>query len=821
MVVNLGGTPMSELLRDVRYGLRLLWKSPGFTSVSLIALALGIGATTAIFSLLYSILIEPLPYPHADRIVMVWSHQKGDRQNTSPGDYLDWQKQSTSFESLNAWTGRGFTVVTPNWTEQMLANQDTVGFFDLLVGERTQYGRHFLPEDMVPGNDHVVILGNKIWRERFGSDPSIVGKQLRMNGQPYTVLGVASPGPNDKGDAVIHVPLTFRPENINREDHYLLILGLLKPGVTVEAANADMAVIAKRLAQEYPKTNGDLTVTVEPLQNDFLPKNTRLGLWLMMGCVGFVLLIACVNIANLLLAWGTARQKEIAIRVAEGATRGRVFRQFLIESLSLALMGGALGVWLSVAILRGIMAFMPRNRLGIPYEADPHLNIAVLLFTLAASVVCGVLFGCTPAWHASRQNVNDMLKEGGRGSTGTRHSRLRRVLVIAEFALALILVAGAGLIIRSFWNVTRVDLGIRTDHVLTFVVPMVQQRDNVKPEQIRSLYAQLLERIETVPGVTKAAVSPGLPAGGAGQLPFAVVGQPFEDMSKQPTVVYQPVTPGYFETYGIKLTKGRFLNAQDLAGGLRVAMVSEGFVREYLKGADPLTERLKIPELIAGAQRPLGDPVEWQIVGVFHDVQYDSHPTANSPEVDVPFDQSPWPFTTVGVRTSADPASVTKSVAAAVRSLNADYPMIRVRTMDQVVSESLITDRFTVVTFGSFAGLALVLAAVGIYGVMTFSVAQRNHEVGIRMALGAGRGQVLGLIINEGMKSALIGLAIGLPGVYFVGRTMKNLLYEVATVDVGALVAVIAVLLGAALLACYLPARRATKIDPLAALRSE
>jgi len=812
---------MTELLRDIRFGLRLLWKSPGFTSVSLLALALGIGATTAIFSLLYSILLAPLPYPHGDKLVMVWTHQKGERTNTSPGDYLDWQKQSTSFEALSAWSGRGFTVSTPEWTEQMSANTVSPGFFDDLVGEKVQLGRHFLPEDMLPGNEHVVILGNKVWRERFGSDPSIVGKQLRMNGLPYTVLGVAAPGPSDKGDALLHVPLTLRPEDINRTDHYLLVLGRLKSGVSLAAASADMTVIAQRLAQAYPKTNQGLTITVEPLQNDFLPRNTRTGLWLMTGAVGFVLLIACVNIANLLLAWGTARQKEIAVRVAQGATRWRVFRQFLIESLSLAVIGGALGVWLSIAILQGVMNLMPRNQFGIPYEADPHLNLPVLVFTIAATLLCGVLFGCAPAWHASRQNVLDMLKEGGRSSSSSGHNRLRRVLVVAEFALALILVAGAGLIIHSFWNVSRVDLGVRTDHILTFVVPVLQDRDTAKAEQIRALYAQLLERIEAVPGVSRAALAPGLPASGSGRLPFAVVGQPFEDMSKQPTAVFQPVTPGYYETYGVRLVKGRFLNARDLAGGLRVAMVSEGFVRQYLPGTDPLAQRVKVPELIPGSRSPLGAPVEWQIVGVFHDVQYDSHPDSGSPEIDVPFDQSPWAFTTIGVRTFAEPTAVTKSVAAAIRSVNADYPMIRVRSMEQVVSESLVGDRFNVVVFGSFAALALVLAAIGIYGVMTFSVAQRRHEMGIRMALGAGRSQVLLLVIREGMKSALIGLALGLPGVYFLGRTLKSVLYDVGAFDVRAFGGVAVVLLVSALLACYLPARRATKIDPMAALRQE
>src|SRR5580658_1073034 len=817
---------MAELWRDIRYGVRLLWKSPGFTSVSLLALALGIGATTAIFSLLYSVLLAPLPYIDSDRIVMVWSHQKGERNGTSPSDYLDWQKQSKVFDSLNAWTGDGFTISTPDWTEQVQASRVAPGLFDLLFSPKVTLGRHFVADDSLPGNDHVVILNNKFWRERFGSDPSIVGRKLRMSGELYTVLGVAAPSPSDVGDSSMNVPLAFKPEEIRRENHFLLVMGKLKSGVTLETANAEMAVIAKQLAQTYPKTNANLTVTVEPLKDDFLPKQTRLGLWLMMGAVGFVLLIACVNIANLLLAWGTARQKEIAVRASQGATRTRIFRQFLIESLSLALMGGLLGTLLSVALLRGVMSLMPRNQLGIPYEANPHLNIPVLFFTLGATLLSGVLFGCFPAWHAARQNISDMLKKGGRSSSASAgHNRLRRILVVAEFALALILVAGAGLILRSFWNVTQVDLGIRKDHVLTFTVPIQHER-TASAAQIRSIYQQLQERIAAVPGVMKVAIAPGLPTNGAGRLHFTIAGQPSDESDnspdKEPQAMVNTVTPGYYETYGIRLTRGRYLDARDLAGAPRVAMVSESFARQYLPGLDPLTQRVRMVELVPDKNPPFGAPVEWQIVGVFHDVQYESHPTTTgSAEVDFPFDQAPWPFTTIGVRTNGNPSSVATGIAAAVRSVNPDFPMTRVRTMDQVISESLVTDRFTVLVFGTFAVLALFLAAIGIYGVMTFSVAQRNHELGIRMALGAGSSQVLKLVVGEGMRAALIGMAIGLPGVYLVGKTLKGLLYNVGAMDVRALVGVALVLFAAALVACYVPARRATRIDPLAALRQE
>jgi putative ABC transport system permease protein len=811
---------MMNFWREVRFGLRLLWKSPGFTAVALIALALGIGANTAIFSLLYAVLLAPLPYPNADQLVMVWTHNKGERNGTSPSDFLDWQKQNSVFQSLNAWTGNSFTISTPDWTEQVQATVSTPGLFDDLYGAGTYLGRHFLPDDTQVGNDRVVILNYSYWQRKFGSDPNIVGKQLRMSGELYTVVGVAAQSPSDRGDSQISVPLALRPEQITRENHYLLVMGRLKPGVTLAAASANMTVIAQRLAQEYPKTNTGLTISVEPLKTDFLPRNTRLGLWLMMGSVCFVLLIACVNIANLLLAWSSSRQKEIAVRLSFGATRGRIFRQFLVESLGLATIGGLLGILLAFGILRGLMAVMPRNEIGIPYEADPHLSIPVLLFTMGATILSGLLFGSAPAWHAARENVNDLLKEGSRSSAGEGHLRLRRILVIAEFALAIVLVEGAGMIIRSFWNVVRADLGIRTDHVLTFNVPRPQS-DKMLAEEIRAYYRQLMEKIEAVPGVTRAAASPGLPAGGAGQLPFAISGQPYDDIQKQPLVAFQPVTPGYYQTYGIRLTRGRYLNSQDIAGGVRVAIVSEGFVRRYLPHADPLTQRVLIPELFPGKQPVIGAPVEWQIVGVFHDVQYGSRPESDSPEVDVPFDQCPWAYTTIAVRTSGDPAALTKSLASAIRQVDLDLPMTQVKTMNQVVSESQVGDRFAVVVFGNFAGLALLLAAVGIYGVMTFSVSQRNHEVGIRVALGASRQEVLKLIMQDGMRSALIGLALGLPGVYFVGRTIKSLLYDVSAFDWQSFAGVLVTLMLAAMVACYFPAERATRIDPMVALREE
>ncbi len=585
---------------------------------------------------------------------------------------------------------------------------------------------------MQPGNDHVVILNNQFWKERFGSDPNIVGKKLRMGGELYTVLGVAAPSPSDNGDSKMNVPLAFTPGENIRENRSFLVMGRLKHGVSSGSGQCrnggDRAAACPDLSEdEFERRDCKRRTAEERLSSASNPSWTLADDGRRRVCA-----VDRVRQYREFVARVGHRAAEGKLRVRAsfaGATRGRIFRQFLIESLSLAVMGGALGVLLAEGILRGLMSLLPRNELGIPYEANPQVNIPVLLFSIAATLICGVFFGCAPAWNAARQNVGDLLKEGGRSSSGGGHHRVRRVLVVAEFALALILVGGAGLMLRSFWNVTQVDLGIRRDHVLTFTVP-VQHDRTAKSEQIRAVYNELLQRIGAVPGVSSVALAIGLPAEQAPRLGFSIVGRPAEeDMSKQPQTIFMPVSPGYYKTYGIRLTQGRYLGPQDLAGAPRVAMVSESFVRQYLPGVDPLTQRVKIPEILPDRMPPLGKPVEWQIVGVFHDVQYESHPTAGSAEVDVPFDQSPWPNTTIGIRTFGDPAAVTNSIAAAIRSVNPDYPMTHVRTMDQVVSQSLVSDRFTMIVFGSFAGLALLLAAIGIYGVMTFSVAQSHQEL--------------------------------------------------------------------------------------------
>jgi putative ABC transport system permease protein len=807
---------MKTLLQNARYSFRLLRKNPGFTAVAALTLALGIGANTAIFSVIYAVLLAPMPYPNPDELVMVWSKIQGNNNGVSAGDYLDWKQQNKTFQDINAWTGASFNFATPAQPEQINGRADTPGMARM-AGNVFLMGRDFLPEEGEPGKDHEVILTYRLW-EHLGADHNIIGKSIRMNSDPYTVVGVLAAGQTDRLESQFFVPLAFKPDQINHDFHWLLVMGRMKPGVSLSQAQADMEVVTNRIAQDHPQSNKGWGASVEELHNDFFPKEAKKTLWLLMGGVGFILLIACGNVANLVLARGTTRLKEVAVRTSLGASRWQVFSQFLTESLVLAVLGGAVGIGLGWAIIKVMMAKMPPFTL--PSEADVTLNIPVLLFTLIATTIAGMLFGCAPAWHASRVDPNETLKEGGRSGTSAGRHRLRRSLVVGEFALALTLLAGAGLAIHSFWNLARVDPGFRTDHVLTFNVPVPEKR-LTQPEQMVAYYRQLVEKIESLPGVVRAEAATGMPLQGTNfGMPFTIAGKPFANPSDRPGAGFQMVTPGFFETFAIQMVKGRKFTDQDTASSVRVAIVNETFVNKYLKGVDPLTQRILVEQLIPGVTK-LGPPMEWQIVGVFRNIHNGGIRSDGFPEIDVPFAQSPWPQASMAVRTTSDPAEMTKSIAGAVHSIDPELALADVKTMDQIVSESLVGDRFTTALYVSFASVALLLAAIGIYGVMAFAVSQRTHEIGLRMALGASQEHVLGLILKEGVILAAIGLGVGLVGACFVGRAMRGLLYGVGTVDIAAFSAVAATLFAAALLACYLPANKASKVDPMVALRYE
>ena len=802
--------------QDVRYALRQLRKSPGFTAVVVITLALGIGANSAIFSVVYAALLARLPYPNSDQLVMVWSKLRGQHNVVSAADFRDWKRQNNVFQDLNAFSGATFNLATAERPEQVGGQRTTPGFYNMM-GVKFVLGRDFTPEEGQPGKDHEVILSNKLWK-RLGARPDIIGQQLRLQGEPYTVVGVLEPGPTDRLRSELVVPLAFKPEQINHDFHWILVMGRLKPGVTINQAQADMQVVTARLAKDLPDSNTGYGVSVEPLKDDFLAPETIRNLWLLMGAVGFVLLIACANVANLLLAKGVSRRQEVALRASLGATRRRVFTQFVTESVTLSILGGAAGILLAFGMIQAFMVLMPPNML--PSEADVRISVPVLLFTFFSAVFAGILFGSAPAWQASGVNLNETLKEGGRTGSATGRHHTRRLLVVTEFCLALTLLAGAGLVLHSFFNLTRLDLGIRTDHILTFDFPLFDKRISQR-EQIVTFYHQLIEKLDAVPGVKQACVSTGMPVEGTYfGMAFNIVGQPPARAGNQPNTAFQMNTPGCFKTFGIQMLRGRALDEQDTEHSPRVAVINENLARRFFPGTDPLGKRIAVQEIIPGSTS-LGSPVEWQIVGIFHNVRGGDVRDPDRVEIDVPFDQSPWPEVSIAVRTAGDPLGMGKSVAAAIHSVEPDVALANLKTMDQVVDDSLVGDRFTTLLYGTFAAVALLLAAVGIYGVMMFSVAQRTHEIGLRMALGAAREQVVALVMKEGMVLALIGSGAGLVGAFLVGRGMHGMLYGVGTFDVFAFGGVVLVLFGAALLACFVPARRASKVDPMIALRYE
>ena len=809
------GGRVSNLLKNLRFSWRMLRRNPGITLTVLLTLALGVGANTAIFTVDYATMLEPLPYPDANQLVVVWSKIKGFRNVSSAADFLDWKRDNHSFQGMAAWTQGVFNVANGEHPRNVAGLYVTPGYYKVL-GLPMFLGRGFLPEEGQPGRDNVVILSHSMWK-RLGSNRNILGTTIRIDDVPHTVVGVLPAGVYDREESKIAVPLAFTPDQKNHDFHWLLVMGRLKPGVTRQQAQADMDAVTAQLARQYPKSNQGWGAYVDRLKHDFISKDEIKTLWLLLGAVGFVLLIACVNVANLLLARSMARQKEMAVRAALGAGARTIFAQLLTESLMLAVAGGALGVGVGYAMLRGLKAAMPAGTL--PSEAQLNLNIPVLLFTLGATTLAGLLFGCIPAWWASRVDPAEAMKEGGRAGAGVGRSRLRRVLVVGEFALALALLAGAGLAFHSFWNLTHVDLGVRIDHALTFQLVQPDSRPK-DPATLVAYYHQILASIDAVPGVQSASVETGIPMEGPGfGMPFTLVGGPaYADASQEPTANFGMVSPDYFKTFGIQLLQGRTFTEDDTAASPRVAMVNERFAQEFLKGKDPLQQQVEVSPLDPrGTSQEAAVP--WQIVGVYHTVR--SWLRGDRPEILVPFWQDPWASAGIGVRTAEAPAAMLQSVAAAVHRVDPLIALDHPQTMAEVHDEVLASDRFTLVLYATFAAIALLLAAVGIYGVMRYSVEQRSHEIAVRMALGATRGRVVRLIVLEGLALAAIGLGIGLVGAYFIGRAMESSLYGVRAMDYRAFAAVGAVLMLAAGAACGLPALRAASTEPMKVLRTE
>ena len=808
---------MANELRDLRFGWRMLRRNKGFASVAILALALGIGPNVAIFSIIYATFFAPLPYPHPEQLVVVWTRVKGERSAVRANDYLNFASQSKSFSRMDLTTYDPFYLTGENHEQEGIEGGScTPGEYTKLFGMRMVLGRDLEPRDAINGNDHVTVLTNRFWKDQYHADPEIVGKPIRVNDQPYTVVGVLAPGVEDRiPNAHFEVPTVLRPGAENTQVG--ILFARLKPGVTLQQAQAELAVINRNIVRKDLGgiSPDQVTVSVEPLRNDWLDKKLERNLWLLLAAVGFVMLIACANLANLLLARGATRQRELAVRSALGATRRQVFGQMVVESLALAVTGGAIGILLGWGLLRLTLAVMP----DLAYqnaEAVVEMNGPVLLFGLAVALFAGVLAGCAPAWNATRLNLSEILKQSARSTGGGGRMRTQRLLVISEFALALTLLAGAAMTLRSFYNLTRVDLGVRPQGILTSYMsgPRVQ---TFHPAKIHPDARLLLSRLSALPGVQAAALCTNFPLQGHDDYPFRIEGQPVL-LKGRPTADLEAVSPGFFTVFGVQLLRGRFFTDSDDLKGARVAMVSEGFARRYLAGRDPLEARIVLDPVTIDPQP--GPPLTLQIVGMFRDVRNGEHLSDEiAPELYLPRAQLPYAYGGIAVRTATDPLSLAQSLRSVVGQTMPGVSLVQMQTMQASLDTQLKGDRFSMLLFGGFALLALGLSALGIYGVIAFSVTQRQHEMGLRVALGAKQRDLVWLVLRDALRLCGYGTGIGLLGALALGRIFHSALFGVGTLDLGGFVVVALLLTSVALLASFFPAWRSSRTDPMVALR--
>jgi putative ABC transport system permease protein len=810
---------MQTLIQDLRYAVRTLLKNPGMTAIAVLATALGISANTTIFSSADATMFRPFAFPNQERLAVLFERNPEVgfmRGSVSPGNVAEWREQARTMQEVIVLRNRDFTLTGEGPPERLSAYGVSAPFFDAL-GVRPLLGRTFQRGEDEAARSQVVVLRHAFWKTRFGGDPHIVGKQLLLDDKPFEVVGVM---PEDfefpYGGAEMWVPFVFEPQMAqDHGGHYLRVLAMLQPGVTLEQANAELEAISKRVQQQFPKESGHIAYGVG--LNEHYTRGSRTALPAMIGSALFVLLIACANVANLLLARASTRRKEMAVRLALGASRWRLMRQVLTESVLLALVGGALGCILAIWGIEGISKGIPPGMSKfIPGWNHFELSYTVLAFTAALSVLTGILFGLAPAWQATRTSVNQTLKEaGGRGAQGKGgRSRLRGALVVAELALSLILLVGAGLFVRSFIEILRTDLGIKPDHVMTMNLEL--PRDRYKEQQRRDLYQSLLERIGAMPGVTDAGAVDMLPMGGSNNSSnFHVVGQPPFESGKEPYTQVRIVEGAYFAAIGTELREGRLFGAQDNAAGLPVVLVNEAFAARYMQGSDAVGQHVQI----GGSQFP---PCE--VVGVVANVMNEDLDDLAEPGVYLPFAQHPSVDMTLIVRApgvGASIANIVPGVRSELAALDPGLPLSEVKTMEEVVYERRSPKELMMWTLVVFGLTALLMAAVGTYAVMAYSVAQRTHEIGVRMALGARSVDVLELILGQGLKLMILGLAIGLAGAFALTRAVGSLLYGVTATDPLTFAIVASILAAVALLACYIPARRATKVDPMVALRNE
>jgi len=802
--------------QDLRYGFRTLLRNPGFCAVAILALAMGIGPNTAIFTMVNAVLLKPLPVPEPNRVVMIWGTllKSGfDQMPVSAADYLEWKKQAHSFDQMSAAFAIpefGLNVSGAGDPERVSAALASKEFLPAL-GIKPIVGRNFLPEEDRPGGPPAVLISHALWQRRFHSDPAAIGRSLTVDGIPRTVVGVV---PHELGEMVaadLWLPTAINPNNPERQNHQFGIVARLKPGVTVAESRAEMAVIARRLESAYPATNTGWGVTLFPMAEMFTGR-IRPVLLILLGAVGLLLLIACANLANLLLARAATREKEIAIRGALGAGRLRLIRQLLTESLVLALAGGALGLILAawgVRLLRSVVPDM------FPMLQHMSVDVPVLAFTFGISILTGLLFGLVPAWRSSHTDLNTTLKEAaGRSESAGGSHRIRSFLLAGEVALAVLLSVSAGLLLRSFVRVTEVNPGVRTANILTMNLSLPEVKYDT-PQKRATFYKDLIERVDALPGVRSAGAVVFLPLRVSilsfriWVNSFTIEGRPPVPQDKQPLADYRPATPGYFNTMGIALRQGRLFDQHDDLDAKRVVLVNEAMVRKHFPHENPLGQRIV-----------MGKPME--IVGVVADAKLYGLDAPVEPAVYVPHAQHSGDSSmAVVVRTEGDPTVVAAAVRREILKLDPEQPISNVRSMEQVLSDSLMLRRVAMLLLTVFASLALTLATVGIYGLTAYSVSRRTHEIGLRVALGASQSQILRMVVGRGLVTSLIGAAIGVAAAFELTRGLSGMLYGVTATDPLVFAGVPLLLIAVSVLASYVPARKATRIDPLVALRYE
>jgi putative ABC transport system permease protein len=814
---------MDILLHDIRYAARKLFHTPSFAFIAVTTLALAIGATTAIFSVVDGVLLKPLPFKEPERLVRIASTRDGKPQELSPLDFIDYRDQSHSFDVMAATQAGGSASLARNGMQAVRLSQARVGagFFSLL-GVQPELGRTFAAGEDTPTAPKVVVLSDAAWRTHFAADRRILGQTVSLDGNPYTVVGVAPPRFSYPEKPDIWVPAAWQPWEIdksNRGAHMAFALGRVRTGIPIAAASRELNAIAKRLEEQYPKSNAGFGAIAQPLQEQ-LVGDVRPALYAMFGSVAFVLLIACANVANLLLVRAASRESEIAVRTALGAGRTRLIRQLVTESLLLSIAAAAIGAALAGWAVDAVVAFGPR---GLPRIDDITIDTRALLFAALTAVVTGVLFGLVPAVHAVRPDISQMLRDSVRGTTRGGTNRVRSILVVSEMALAVVLLAGAGLLMRSFIRLTHVDLGYQPAHIVSFNVTLA----NVKYPQDRhrrAFAADLLDRLKRLPGTQAVAVAPGRPLGTGFAIgtSFDVVGRPASAPGQEAETSVFPVSADYFRTLGIPVVRGRaFTPAEDSPNVPPLVVVNQEFVRRYFKNEDPIGKRITLGVSHDTSESKTSDvKAGGEIVGVVGDVKQKSLSEDASPATYIPYNAFPIGMAIV-VRSTAASATVEAAIRTQVREMDRDVPVYELTTMAEAVSESVAQPRFYTVLLGVFAGIALLLAALGIYGVVSYTVAQRTRELGIRIALGASHERVVRLVIGRGMTLTVAGVAIGMVAALALTRTIATLLFGVGTVDPPTFALVCVVLVCVAAVASWLPARRAAKVDPVIAMRAE